>query len=111
MLKLRELGDDNAIGAWKDPRHIAVANVRAAGIESWRTYLGNRNGESFDIVFVEFWFHVAPDDVDQFTGLLGVSETGVWFHDGDGDINDDGVFRGYFVPWHIVAQVKAQQHV
>lgn len=93
--------EDGSPVAWRDPAHIATDVIR-------RDCRLRRDGNDYGIACVELYLNRDIPSIELFYGIIEMDVIGVWFYDGDGDINDQ-VWRQYLIPWHAVDSIILHQ--
>jgi hypothetical protein len=84
---------------WQDRRHIATSTFRRGVIRALSQF--PERGDA-DIALVELHLSDELPGIDCFEGILGVDERGIWYFDGDGDV-EELPWRQSLIPW---ARVK-----
>jgi hypothetical protein len=93
-------------GRWKDDHHVATDSLRK-GVTP-KLSRDPQLHEDWNIVLVEVFLSDHVPNIEQFHGIFEVDNVGIWFYDGDGDI-DDPIWRQYVIPWSKVSSLVLHQ--
>ncbi len=95
--------DEFGRGPWKDKRRIATDTWRAEAIKALSR---DKQNEGFALVVIQLNQDIP--EIDEFAGIFAVDDRGIWWYDGDGNINEC-IWRQSLIPWHCVLSVTIHQ--
>lgn len=98
--------EEEGLGRWMDPLHIATDCFRSgAAAQISRDPQLAADGS---IACVEVWLTDYVPGTERFCGIFAVDDAGIWYYDGDGDI-DGPIWRQYLLPWRCVRAMCIHQ--
>lgn len=91
---------------WADKRHIATSSFRKGVLlKLSRDQHIHTDGS---IALVEIFLKEDLPEIDKFEGIFDVDELGIWYYDGDGNINES-IWRQRVIPWQYVTGITLHQ--
>lgn len=93
-------------GGWADKRHFMITTWRRSVEEKINAERGK--DDHAGLAAIEVFLSQELPFVDSLVGIFKVDSLGLWFYDGDGDI-EDAVWRQHLVPWHCVCGLVLHQ--
>jgi hypothetical protein len=95
-------------GNWVDECHLATDTFRDDAIKQLNADDSFSGTAKIYIVCAEIFTRDPHPQARNFEGIIAVNDTGIWFYDGDGSV-DDAAWRQYLLPWHNIASVILHQ--